>query len=198
MAENNSETSEAILLRLDTDSRKRRSKRRSVIPTLSFPTSSRIPGRTSALLSEAGSCFVNGEYNGCVSVLATAVEYSLRDLLHSRLKLNSLVKAARERGVLNPRQAEVFDKLRRYRNNVVHSDLPELAKGIVLKVQDVAITEKGLVPSSDWSDVQPDDAAMQEIAGSLAAESIVQSILLDTRRVLCELYGGTVEGDVKI
>ncbi len=198
MAENNSATSEAILLRLDTDSRKRRSKRRSVIPTLSFPTSSRIQGRTSALLSEAGSCFVNGEYNGCVSVLATAVEYSLRDLLHSRLKLNSLVKAAIERGVLNPRQAEVFDKLRRYRNNVVHSDLPELAKGIVLKVQEVAITEKGLVPSSDWSDVQPDDAAMQEIAGSLAAESIVQSILLDTRRILCDLYGGTVEGDVKI
>ena len=196
MAESRLETSKAILVRLDTDSREQRSKRLAVIPTLLFPTTSQIPSRTFALLSEAGSCFVNGEYNGCVSVLATAVEYSLRDLLHSRLKLNSLVKTARERGVLNPRQAEVFDKLRRYRNNVVHSDLPELAKGIVLKVQDVAITEKGLVPSSDWSDVQLDDAAMQEIAGSLAAESIVQSILLDNRRVLCELYGGTVEGYV--
>lgn len=196
MAESRLETSKAILVRLDTDSREQRSKRLAVIPTLLFPTTSQIPSRTFALLSEAGSCFVNGEYNGCVSVLATAVEYSLRDLLHRRLKLNSLVKAAKERGILNPRQAEVLDKLRQYRNNVVHSDLPELAKGIVLKVQDVAITEKGLVPSSDWSDVQPNDATMQEIAGSLSAESIVQSILLDTGRVLCELYGGTVEGYV--
>lgn len=196
MAENRLQTSNAILLRLDTDSREQRSKRLSVIPTLLFPTTSPIPSRTFALLSEAGSCFVNGEYNGCVSVLATAVEYSLGDLLHSRLKLNGLIKKAKERGILNPVQAEVFDKLRWYRNKVIHSDLPELAKGIVLRVQDVAITEKGLAPSSDWSEVQPNDATMQEIAGSLAAESTVQDILLDTRRILCELYGGTVEGDV--
>jgi len=196
MSESRLERSKAILHRLDTDSREQRSKRLAVIPTLLFPTTSQIPSRTFALLSEAGSCFVNGEYNGCVSVLATAVEYSLRDLLHSRLKLSGLIKTAKERGILNPKQAEVFDKLRQHRNNVVHSDLPELAKGIVLKVQDVAITEKGLIPSSDWSDVQPSDATMQDIAGSLSAESTVQGILLDTSRVLCELYGGTVEGDV--
>ena len=85
MAENRLQTSNANLLRIDTDSREQRSKRLSVIPTLLFPTTSPIPSRTFALLSEAGSCFVNGEYNGCVSVLATAVEYSLGDLLHSRL-----------------------------------------------------------------------------------------------------------------
>lgn len=195
MAESRLETSQAILVRLDTDSREQRSKRLAVIPTLLFPSTSHIPSRTFALLSEARSCFVNGEYNACVSVLATAVEYSLGDLLNSRLKLNGLIKAAKDRGILNPGQVKVFDKLRRYRNNVVHSDLPELAKEIVLRVQDAAITEKGLVPSSDWSDVQPNDATMQEIAGSLAAGSTVQGILLDTRRVFCELYGGTVEGD---
>jgi hypothetical protein len=198
MAKSRLEISKAILARLDADSHERRSKRLAIIPKLFFPTTSQIPSRTFALLSEAHSCFINGEYNGCVSVLATAVEYSLRDLLHSRLKLNALIKTAKERGILNPRQAGVLGKLRQYRNNVVHSDLPELAKGIVLKAQDVAITEKGLIPSSDWSDVQPNDTTMQEIAGVLSAESIVQNILLDTSRVVCELYGGTVEEGVWI
>jgi len=196
MAENRLERRKAILDKLDTDSREQRSKRLAAVPTLLFPTTSQIPSRTFALLSEAGSCFVNGEYNGCVSVLATAVEYSLGDLLASRLKLNSLIKMAKERGILDARQTEVFDKLRQYRNDVVHSDLSKLATGIVLQVQDTAITEKGLVQSSDWSDVQPNDATMREIAASLSAESIVQRTLVDTLRVLCELYGGTVEGDL--
>lgn len=194
--ESNVEKSKTILLRLDADTLEQRSQRQSIVPPLSFPVASTIPDRTFALLSEARSCFVNGEYNGCVSVLATAVEYSLQDLLHRRLKLNRLVKAARERGILDPRQTEVFNKLRQHRNHVLHSDLHGLAKGIALQVQGMAITEKGLVPPSEWSNVQPSDSTMQEIAGSLSAESTVQRILLDTRRVLCELYGGTVEADV--
>ena len=195
MAGNRLEASRAILARVDAESREERSKRLALIQSLFFPTTSQIPSRTFALLSEAGSCFVNGEYNGCVCVLATAVEYSLRDLLRSSSGLSALVKAAEEQGLLDRKQAAVLGKLRQYRNNVIHSDLTELAKGIALEVQAVTITEKGLAPSSDWSDVQPDDTAMQEIAGSLSAESIVQHILLDTRVVLCELYGGTLGGD---
>ncbi|OGN94133.1 MAG: hypothetical protein A2Z75_04095 [Chloroflexi bacterium RBG_13_50_10] len=189
------EASKAVLTKADAESRGERSKRLALIQALFFPTTSRIPSRTFALLSEAASCFVNGEYNGSICVLATAVEYSLRDLLGTSLKLGALVKAADERGLLNRRQAAVLGKLRQYRNNVIHSDLTELAKGIGLQVQAVTITEKGLIPSSDWSDVQPDDTAMQEIAGSLSAESTVRHILLDTRTVLCELYGGTVGED---
>jgi len=189
------EASKAILTKVDAESRGERSKRLALIQALFFSSGSRIPSRTFGLLSEAASCFVNGEYNGCICVLATAVEYSLRDLLGSRLKLSALVKPAEERGLLNRRQAAVLGKLRQYRNNVVHSDLTKLAKGIGLQVQAVTITEKGLIPSSDWSDVQSNDTAMQEIAGSLSAESTVRHILLDTRIVLCELYGGTVGED---
>jgi hypothetical protein len=54
MAENRLQTSNAILLRLDTDSREQRSKRLSVLPTLLFPITSPIPSRTFTLLSEAG------------------------------------------------------------------------------------------------------------------------------------------------
>lgn len=190
------EKSKAILLRLDADTLEQRSKRRSAVPALSFPVTSTIPDRTFKLLSEAASCFVNGEYNGCVSVLATAVEYSLRKLLHSRSRLETLIDIAEKQGVLNAGQVAVLDELRRHRNNVIHSNLPELARGVVLRVQDVILTEKGLAPVSDWSEVEPQDEAMQEVADSLTAESIVQHMLLNTQRVLCELHGGTVESDL--
>lgn len=193
MAENRLETINAHLVKLDSDSRQRRSKRLSVLPILSFPAKSEIPSRTGVLLSEATSCFVNGEYNGCVSLLAAAVEYSLGDLLHSKSKFYGLIKTAKEQSILNQGQAGAVDKLRRHRNKVLHSDLRGLANGILLRVQKVTITEKGIVASSDWSEVKPNNAAMQEIADSLAAESIVQGILSDTRKVICELYGGTVE-----
>ena len=193
MGEDRREVAKSVLLREDATSLERRCERLSAIPRLTF--SSAMSNRTFALLSEACSCFVNGEYNGCISVLATAVEFSLRELLHSRSKLQKLIKMAKEQRVLKEEQAEALDKLREHRNNVVHSDLPSLARGIALKVQDVTITEKGVVATSDWREIQPDSETMQEVAGSLAVESTLRDILLDTRRILCELYAGAVEED---
>jgi len=195
MSEIRLEASEAILTKVDAESRGERSKRLALIQALFFSPASPIPSRAFRLLSEAASCFVNGEYNGCICVLATAVEYSLRDLLGTRSRLSALVRAAGQQGLLSRTQAAVLDRLRQYRNSVVHSDLTKLAEGIRLQVQAVTITEKGLIPSSDWSDVQSDGAATREVAGVLSAESTVQHLLLDTRRVLCELYGGTVGQD---
>lgn len=68
------EKSRELLLKLDADTLNQRSRRLSMLPTMTF--SGKIPDRTFRLLSEADLCFINGEFNACISVLATAVEYS--------------------------------------------------------------------------------------------------------------------------
>lgn len=185
------EKARGILRELDADTLERRAGRLSKLPTITF--SGDIPSRTFSLLSEANSCFVNGEYNGCVAVLTTAVEYSLRKLLNKKSRLKTLIDLATKRGILNEQDTKVLDKLRRYRNNVIHSDLTNLAKGVVLRMQEAILTEKGMSPMSDWKDVKPEDETMKHVASSLTAEAVVRDLVLNVDQVLCKLYGGTLE-----
>jgi hypothetical protein len=185
------EKARGILRKLDADTREQRAGRLSKLPTITF--SGDIPSRTFSLLSEANSCFVNGEYNGCVAVLTTAVEYSLRKLLNKKSRLKTLINLATVRGILNEQDAKVLDKLRQYRNNIIHSDLKSLAQGVVLKVQEVVLTEKGVSPMSDWKDVRPEDETMEDVASSLSAEAVVRDLVLNVDQVLCKLYSGTIE-----
>ena len=184
------EKAREILHKLDANTLERRAGRLSKLPTITF--SGDMPSRTFSLLSEADSCFINGEYNGCVAVLATAVEYSLRKLLNEKLGLQTLIVRATTRGILNEEDAKVLDQLRQYRNNAIHSDLTELARGVVLRKQEVILTEKGEVPMSDWREVQPESEAMKDAAGSLAAEAVVGKLVVSVCGVLRKLYGGTL------
>lgn len=185
------EKAKGILHKLDAETLERRAGRLSKIPTIAF--SGNIPSRTFSLLSEADSCFANGEYNGCVAVLATLVEYSLRKLFNKKSTLKTLIDLATTRGILNEKDAEVLDKLRQYRNNVIHSDLTELANGLVLREQEAVLTEKGIIPMSDWKETKPEDEIMKEVASSLAGEAVVGELVLNVDRVLCKLYDGTLE-----
>jgi len=191
MSQDNLDNASQVLRKLDVDTLERRAGRLSKLPKITF--SGEIPSRTFSLLSEADSCFVNGEYNGCVAVLATAVEYSLRKLLNKKSKLETLIDLASEQGILNEREAKVLHKLRQYRNNVIHSDLAELAKGVVLRQQEVILTEKGMVPMSDWKEAKPEDETMKEVASALTAEAIVEELVLNVNSFLCELYAGTLK-----
>jgi len=184
------EKATGILHKLDADMLEQRAGRLSKIPTITF--SGDIPSRTFSLLSEADSCFVNGEYNGCIAVLATIIEYSLRKLFNRKSTLKTLIDLATTRGILNEQDAKVLDKLRQYRNNVIHSDLTKLANGLVLREQEAVLTEKGMIPMSDWKEAKPEDETMKEIASSLAAEAVVGELVLNVNRVLCKLYGGTL------
>jgi hypothetical protein len=191
MSQDHLEKARLILHKLDVDTLERRAGRLSKLPTITF--SGDIPSRTFSLLSEADSCFVNGEYNGCVAVLGTAVEYSLRKLFNKKSNLETLIDRATNRGILNEQDAKILHKLRQYRNNVIHSDLAELAKGVVLRQQEVILTEKGVVPMSNWKEAKPEDETMKEVASSLAAEAIVGELILNVNNVLCKLYGGTLQ-----
>lgn len=189
--EHSPEKAKDILRKLDAHTLERRAERQSRIPITTFYGN--IPSRVFHLLDEADSCFVNGEYNGCVAVLVTAVEYSLRKLLNEKSRLKTLIDLATTRGILNEQDAKVLDKLRQYRNNVIHSDLTKLAKGVILQKQEAIITEKGMVPMSDWKEVKPEDETMKDAASSLTAEAVVGELVLNVSRVLCKLYDGTLE-----
>jgi len=189
MSQDQLEKAKQILHKLEVDTLERRARRLSKLPTITF--SGDIPSRTFSLLSEADSCFVNGEYNGCVAVLGTAVEYSLRKLLNKKSNLKTLIDLATNRGILNEQDAKILHKLRQYRNNVIHSDLAELAKGVILRQQEVILTEKGMIPRSDWKEAKPEDETMKEVASSLTAETIVKELVLNVNSILCRLYAGT-------
>lgn len=189
--EHSPEKAKDILRKLDEHTLERRAERQSKVPITTFYGN--IPSRVFHLLAEADSCFINGEYNGCTAVLATAVEYSLKKLLNNKSNLKTLISLATERGIIDEQDAEVLDLLRQYRNNVLHSDLTELAEGIVLRQQKAVVTEKGIVPVSEWTEVKPEDETMKDAASSLAAETVVKRLIQSVSSILCKLYNGTTE-----
>ncbi len=182
-----------ILRKLDAQTLQRRAERQSNLPITTYRGN--IPSRVFHLLSEADSCFVNGEYNGCVAVLATAVEYSLKKLINSKSKseLKTLIEQAKDQGIIDEQAAEVLDMLRKYRNNVLHSDLSKLAAGIILKRQKAAVTEKGVVPLSEWEEIMPKGETMKDASSSLHAEAVVEKLICNTSSIMCKFYGGILE-----
>lgn len=189
------EKAREILRKLDAETLERRAERQYNLPTIEF--SGNIPSRTFHLLSEADSCFVNGEYNGCIAVLATAVEYSLGKLLNQASGLETLINLAQKWGIANEQDTRVLHELRRYRNKVIHSDLAGLAEGVVLRKQKAYLTEKGVIPVSDWEEIKPEDEATKDIAASLSAEAVVGELVLKVNRVLCKLYDGKLSENLQ-
>ena len=69
-----------ILLRIDASTLDQRALRLSKESCVLMPLGYSMPNWTSKLINEAGTCFVNGQYTGCIVSLAAGVEYGLREL----------------------------------------------------------------------------------------------------------------------
>ena len=102
MTINKLEKVRGIIRDLDTNTFEQRVNRQSRIPKTTFYGN--IPSRVFHLLSEADSCFRNGEYNGCIAVLTTAIEYSLQMFTNSKSGLNKLIGLAKEQGIIDQNQ----------------------------------------------------------------------------------------------
>lgn len=116
-------------------------------------------------------------------------------LRENRPSFKSLIDLAMKRGVLNDQEGQILHELRRYRNYTLHSKLNELSKGIILRQQEAILSEKGLIPASDWQEIKPEDEVMKDVASSLSAESRVANILLNVDKVLCRVYDGSLKED---
>ena len=182
----------AIVLRLlDENTLQRRAERLSI--ELQFETAPwfRMPNRTTDLLDEAGACFTNGQYTGCVLALATGAEHGLRELLNQpkTFKLNKLIQVGFDALVVTAAEADVLRALKSYRNQVTHSDIDDLAAGTTLQRRAANLTKRGTEVVSEWETIIPESQDHKEIASDLAAERKVGDLLVNVNEVLHDIFG---------
>lgn len=181
----------AVILRsLDARTIQRRAERLSaeipILPSIGFE----IPHRTDQLFDEAGRCFTNGMYNGCVLVLATGVEHGLRELLKAskRSHLYTLIEDGVKTGFISVAESHVLKELTDYRNQAVHSDIARLASGLKLSRQDARLQPCGVETSSDWEEFEPESQSDMEIAVDLREENRVGELFAKVREVVYDIF----------
>lgn len=179
-----------VLRSLDSRTLQRRAGRLSIETQIETPVGFYMPNRTALLFDEAGACFTNGQYNGCVFVLATGVEYGLRKLLNSpkSRRLNKLIQDGVDTGNITAGEADVLGELRNYRNQATHSDIARLAVGIRLSRQSVKLTPHGEESTSEWEEFEPQSQSDMETAVHLAAEEKVGELFLKVREAMYEIF----------
>ena len=179
-----------VLRDLDERTLARRAKRLSIEPVNEFPVDYHIPNRTGWLLDEAGACFTNGQYTGCVLALAAAAEHGLREKLGMPQKavLDELIKKAVNSRIVSNDNAEVLNSLKDYRNDAIHSNIDNLASGTRLKRSNPRFTEQGVVQGSEWTEFEPESQDEKEIAAELVAERIVERLLIQVQEILFDVF----------
>lgn len=184
------EESAKILHALDARTLQRRAIRLSIEIPIELPLGYEIPHRTTQLFDEAGACYTNGQYNGCILVLATGVEDGLRKLLKASQsrRLHKLIQDGVNVGIIKVEEANVLLELKDYRNQATHSDIVALASGLKLSHQTVRLTQHGAEASSDWEDFEPESQSDMETAVALRAERKVGDIFAKVREVVYDIF----------
>ena len=99
-----------------------------------MPIDYSMPGWTSNLIDEAGTCFTYGQYIGCIVFLAAGVEHGLRKLCNGKASddLQPLIQPAVDSGFVEAQEGEgMLTKLRKYRNYMAHAKIDKLAESSV-------------------------------------------------------------------
>lgn len=179
-----------ILNTLDARTLQRRAERLSIEGQIQTEIRFDMANRTADLLDEAGACFTNGQYTGCVLALATGVEHGLRELLDmpKSFKLNKLIQVGVEALVVNDAEAAVLRALKNYRNQVTHSDIDDLAAGTTLWRHTANMTMGRVQATSPWERIIPESQDEKEIASDLAAERIVGNLLVKVNQVVHDIF----------
>ena len=107
-----------------------------------MPIDYSMPGWTSNLIDEAGTCFTYGQYIGCIVFLAAGVEHGLRKLCNGKASdhLQSLIQSVVDSGFVEAQEEEMLTKLRKYRNYMVHAKIDKLAEGIQSDLRTIELT----------------------------------------------------------
>jgi hypothetical protein len=175
----------------------RRAERLGIIPqAITHASFNSIPGRVRELLNEASDCYVIGAYHASLAVLAAATEYALQVRLRktSNEKFRKLLSLTEERGLCAKEDMEHLKKLLHYRNNMTHSNLNELTRGVKLIQQEVVLTNKGILEKSEWEEFIPIKQEEKEMAISLGAQMEVAKLLVYIRSFLYRLFDGVQAG----
>ena len=186
----NVETCEQFLVSYDSNNRHRRAERLSLETQVELPVDYCIPNWTDRMLEEAGNCFMNGLYTGCILTLAAGVEYGLGELCPEQAggRFDKLIKAAIDCGYVIDHEKNVLHDLRKYRNNMAHSNIGKLAAGKKLQIQQTISTDLG-VAEREWSKkFLPQNQDEREIAADLSAEKKTKRIYLRVREAMYDIF----------
>lgn len=184
------DASRQILLRNDSNSLERRAQRLSKILCIETRVDYCMPNWTWQLLVEAGDCFVDGHYTGCVVSLAAGVEHGLGKLCpkHAGGLFEDLIAAAFGSGYLIDEEREALNELRLYRNDMAHSNIENLSAGVKLQVQKAVLTQSG-INGGTWSEkFDPQHLHEHETAASLSAESKAGDLFLRVRKAIYDIF----------
>ena len=180
-----------VLRNLDERTLQRRAKRLSMLVQVHAGIDvGHMPSRTDTLLSAACDCFEDGQYTGCVLTLATGVEHGLRQILDASRNSNlaKLIEKAVSLDVVNSNQAVVLRTLNKYRNNVAHSNIDNLAAGKTLQRQTYVVTQRDGMPDSEWVEFEPESQIDREMVVHFSEEYEVGQLLVEVREVLHDVF----------
>lgn len=123
-----------------------------LLRAIGFPKidASKMPLRTWLLLNEAITSYQNLEYNGCLALLQATVE-SWLDRLEIKntsqdTRLYTLIEEARKQGKITDGEAVLFNQLRKYRDDLLHS----LDKDYLIPKEIKPLTPETEPPSQDF------------------------------------------------
>ena len=82
----------------------------------------------------------------------------------------------------------VLRTLNKYRNDVAHSNIDNLAAGKTLQRQRYVVTERDGMPDSEWVEFEPESQDDKEIIAHLSEEYEVGQLLVEVREVLHDVF----------
>lgn len=187
------EECKTVLAEFDRRTLEMRAARLSFLPVaLSYADYDFMPARVDALLSEACECYLIGAYVASLAALAIATEYGLQVKLgkSARTSLRNLVDIAEKRRLGDALDFEALRDLAEYRNNVFHSDLDDLSRGLKLRRQMTGVTKQGVLEEPEWEEFKPENRTDKEKAAQLHGQVKVAGLLITVRRFLYKLFAG--------
>ena len=179
-----------ILLRIDASTLDQRALRLSKESCVLMPLGYSMPTWTSKLIDEAGTCFSNGQYTGCIVSLAAGVEFGLRELNNGKPnhQLGRLIRDAYNSEKIYEAEREALNEMTRYRNDVLHGNLDHLAAGITLERQIAQLTETRINEVTEWEEYEPEEQYEKEMASHFAAAARVEEIFLRVRETMFDVF----------
>ena len=184
------DTCAQFLIAYDSNSRQRRAERLSLETQVELPVEYRMPNWTSQMLDEAGECFMNGLYTGCILSLSAGIEHGLAELCPDQAggRFEDLINAAFDRGYLYDYEKKALSDLKAYRNDMAHSNIDKLAVGKKLQIQKIVLTESGITEGVWSEEFVPRNQNERETAASLSAEKKTQDLYLRVRNVVYDIF----------
>ena len=118
------------------------------------------------------------------------MEHGLRQILDAsrNSSLAKLIEKAVSLDAVNSNQAVDLRTLNKYKNNVAHSNIDNLAAAKTLQRQTYVVTQRDGMPDSEWVEFDPESQIDREMVVHFSEEYEVGQLLVEVREVLHDVF----------